>query len=119
MDFDALPPPVVRIHGRIIPPRASPREPIDPEVLEYMRSLNPLIQMESNILGGMPVFKDTLVPVKRMFDYLLDGRTMDEFVRDFPAVPRRIAKKVLATQATLFYEQISVLREEEWSTTRA
>lgn len=108
LDFDALPPPVVRINGRIIPPRTSPRDPIDPEVLELMKSLNPLVQMEPEMLGGMPVFKDTLVPIKCMFDYLLAGKTIDEFVYDFPTVPRRIASKVLATQATLFYEDISM-----------
>ena len=108
LDFDALPPPVVRINGRIIPQRTSPRAPIDPEMLDYMKSLNPLVQMESNILDGMPVFKGTLVPIKRMFDYLLAGKAMDEFMRDFPAVPRATARKVLATQATLFYEDISI-----------
>jgi len=77
-------------------------------MLGYMKSLNPLVQMESNILDGMPVFKGTLVPIKRMFDYLLAGKTMDEFIRDFPPVPRATARKVLATQATLFFEDISI-----------
>jgi len=39
-----------------------------------MKSITPLVQMEPHILGEMPVFKDTLVPIKRMFDYLLAGR---------------------------------------------
>jgi len=107
LDFDTLPPPVKRFNGRIVPARTSPRDPVDPDVLKFMQSLNPFVQMEPDILGGMPVFKDTLVPIKCMFDYLLAGKTVDEFAQDYPTVPRRIANKVLATQATLFYEAIS------------
>jgi uncharacterized protein (DUF433 family) len=99
--------PVVGIHGRIIPTRKSPLDPIDPEVLEFMKAMTPLVQMEADILGGMPVFKDTLVPIKRMFDYLLTGKTMNNFLRDFPSVPRETALGVLETDATLFYEAIS------------
>jgi uncharacterized protein (DUF433 family) len=63
--------------------------------------------MEPGILGGMPVFRGTLVPVKRMFDYLLAGKTIDDFLRDAPAVSRDTALTVLESDATLFYEDIS------------
>ena len=99
--------PVHRFRGRIIAPRTSPMDPFDPEVLASMKSKTPLVQMEPGILGGMPVFKDTLVPIKRMFDYLLAGKTTDDFLRDFPAVSRDIATGVLENQLTLFYEEIS------------
>ena len=99
--------PVHHFKGRIIPPRKSPKDPFDPEVLESMKSKTPLVQMEPGILGGMPVFKNTLVPIKRMFDYLLAGKTMNDFLRDFPAVSRDTATGVLENQLTLFYEEIS------------
>ncbi|GJI99656.1 hypothetical protein RugamoR64_01950 [Duganella rhizosphaerae] len=99
--------PIHRFNGRIIPPRKSPTDPYDPEVLAFMRSLTPLVQMEPAILGGMPVFKNTLVPIKRMFDYLLRKKTMDEFLTDYPAVSRDLAIGVLESEATLFYEEIS------------
>src|SRR5471030_796840 len=51
--------PVHRFNGRVIQPRKSPTDPYDPEVLAFMRSLTPLVQMEPAILGGMPVFKNT------------------------------------------------------------
>lgn len=98
---------VFRINGRIIPPRATPTDPHDPELLAFMKSLTPLVQMDPEVLGGMPVFKNTLVPIKRMFDYLLAGKTMDDFLRDFPAVSRDTATGVLESDATLFYEDIS------------
>jgi uncharacterized protein (DUF433 family) len=99
--------PVHRFKGRIIPPRKSPTDPFDPEVLESIKSKTPLVQMEAGILGGMPVFKDTLVPIKRMFDYLLAGRPMEDFLRDYPTVSGENATGVLANQLTLFYEAIS------------
>ncbi len=99
--------PVHRFKGRIIPPRKSPTDPHDPEVLAFMKSITPLVQMEPGILGGMPVFKNTLVPIKRMFDYLLAGKMMDDFLRDNPTVSRDTATSVLESDATLFYEEIS------------
>jgi len=98
---------VHRIHGRIVPPRESPNDPIDPEVLAFRKSITPLVQMKPDILGGMPVFKGTLVPIKRMFDYLLAGKPMDDFLADYPAVSRDMATGVLENDATLFYEAIS------------
>lgn len=99
--------PVHRFNGRVIPPRKSPLDPVDPEVLAFMKSLTPLVEMAPHILSGMPVFKDTLVPIKRMFDYLLAGRSIDDFLSDFPSVPSSAARNVLGTESTLFYEAIS------------
>ncbi|HWW72426.1 MAG TPA: DUF433 domain-containing protein [Duganella sp.] len=99
--------PVHRFKGRVIQPRTSPTDPFDPEVLESMKAKTPLVQMEPDILGGMPVFKNTLVPIKRMFDYLLAGKPMDDFLRDFPTVSQETATGVLENQLTLFYEEIS------------
>ncbi|MTV39938.1 DUF433 domain-containing protein [Duganella radicis] len=73
-----------------------------------MKSRVPQIQMETDILGGMPVFKDTLVPIKRMFDCLLAGNALEDFLRDHPSVPRSTAIAVLGNEATLFYEDISI-----------
>lgn len=69
--------------------------------------------MEPQVMGSMPVFRNTLVPIKRMFDYLLAGKTMDEFLTDFPTVPRATANAVLETEATMFYEDISKAIEFE------
>jgi uncharacterized protein (DUF433 family) len=107
LDFSALGEPIIRFRGRIIPPRKSALDPFDPEVLAFMKSLTPLVQMEPEILGGMPVFKNTLVPIKRMFDYLLAGKSMDDFLVAHPSVPRDFAIGVQQTEATLFYEEIS------------
>ncbi|WP_217636398.1 MULTISPECIES: DUF433 domain-containing protein [unclassified Duganella] len=99
--------PVVRFKGRIIEERNSPLDPFDPEMLAFMQSLTPEVQMEPGILGGTPVFANTLVPIKRMFDYLLAGKTVDDFLRDYPSVPRDLAFSASENEAILFYEEIS------------
>ena len=40
------------------------------------------------ILSGEPVFRGTRVPFKSLTDYLGHGRTLDEFLDDFPTVTR-------------------------------
>ena len=45
-----------------------------------------LITRSKDILGGTPVFKGTRVPVRALFDYLQAGRSLDEFLDDFPSV---------------------------------
>jgi len=99
--------PVERFKGRIIEPRNSPLDPIDPELLAFMQSLTPEVQMESAVLGGTPVFANTLVPIKRMFDYLLAGKTVEDFLRDYPSLPPDIAFSASENEAILFYEEIS------------
>lgn len=47
-----------------------------------------LITRSKDILGGTPVFKGTRVPVRALFDYLEAGRTLDEFLDDFPSVKK-------------------------------
>lgn len=46
----------------------------------------PLITKSDEILGGIPVFYGTRVPVQNLLDYLTTGETIDEFLDDFPTV---------------------------------
>jgi uncharacterized protein (DUF433 family) len=43
------------------------------------------------ILSGEPVFRGTRVPFKSLTDYLEHGRSLDEFLEDFPGVTREAA----------------------------
>ncbi len=54
-----------------------------------------LITSDREILGGVPVFTGTRVPVKTLFDYLEHGHPLDEFLDDFPTVMREHALAVL------------------------
>jgi uncharacterized protein (DUF433 family) len=53
------------------------------------------------ILGGIPVFVGTRVPVKNLFDYLEGGDRVEDFLDDFPSVTRdqAIAALELAEEA--------------------
>ena len=52
-----------------------------------------LITVDSEILGGTPVFKGTRVPVKTLFDYLEHNYTLDEFLACFPTTVRLKASR--------------------------
>jgi uncharacterized protein (DUF433 family) len=54
-----------------------------------------LITIDPDILGGVPVFKGTRVPVKSLFEYLEKDYTLEEFVECFPAVSKEMARKLL------------------------
>ena len=43
------------------------------------------------ILSGEPIFRGTRVPFKCLIDYLEHGRTLAEFLEDFPSVTREVA----------------------------
>jgi len=44
------------------------------------------IERNSDILNGLLVFKGTRVPVRNLFDYLLAGENIKNFLEDFPTV---------------------------------
>ncbi len=50
-----------------------------------------IIVSNPEILSGEPVFRGTRVPFKSLTDYLEHGRTLDEFLDDFPGVTREAA----------------------------
>lgn len=65
------------------------------------------IVVDSNILGGIPVFVGTRVPVKTLFDYLKAGDSLDVFLSSFPDVNSEQALAVLEASKS------SLLREAE------
>ena len=46
------------------------------------------VQSSKDILGGVPVFTGTRVPIQNMIDYLEAGDSIDTFLEDFPTVKR-------------------------------
>ena len=51
----------------------------------------PVVHSDPEILGGIPVFIGTRVPVKNLYDYLEAGDSLVEFLDDFPSVTRELA----------------------------
>ena len=54
-----------------------------------------VIQVDSQIQGGTPVFVGTRVPVKTLFDYLEAGDSLAMFCEDFPSVPQHVCVAAL------------------------
>jgi uncharacterized protein (DUF433 family) len=51
-----------------------------------MSTHSPIIQRSQEILGGVPVFAGTRVPVQTLIDYLEAGDRLEDFLEDFPTV---------------------------------
>ncbi len=65
------------------------------------------ITVDPEILGGIPVFSGTRVPVQNLFDYLEAGESVVQFMESFPDVTREQAIAVLEASKS------SILREAE------
>ena len=44
------------------------------------------IESNPEVLNGVLVFKGTRVPVRNLFDYLVAGENIKDFLEDFPTV---------------------------------
>lgn len=60
-----------------------------------MSSLNSAVHSDPEILGGIPVFVGTRVPLRNLIDYLEDNSTIDEFLVQFPSVSRQQVEMAL------------------------
>ena len=61
-----------------------------------------IITQDKNILGGIPVFAATRVPLDSLLSHLKAGVRLGEFLDDFPSVTREQAIALLETMETLF-----------------
>jgi len=57
--------------------------------------INEIINVDTEILAGQPVFRGTRVPVESLFDHLEAGVPLDEFLDDFPTVSKEQAIALL------------------------
>jgi uncharacterized protein (DUF433 family) len=53
------------------------------------------IDVDPEIMSGAPVFEGTRVPVATLFDYLMEGSSLEEFLECFPTVKAGDARKIL------------------------
>jgi len=57
--------------------------------------LSEVVSVDKEILGAIPVFKGTRVPVKNLFEYLEAGDSLDDFLVDFDYIPKEHGLVVL------------------------
>jgi uncharacterized protein (DUF433 family) len=65
-----------------------------------------VIVRDPDILGGVPVFRQTRVPFQALMDYLEGGQTLEEFLSDFPTVTRAAAIAALEEAKSLVIAQV-------------
>ena len=53
------------------------------------------ITRDPEILGGIPVFTGTRVPIETLLTYLKAGGSLQEFLEDFPSVQQEQAEACL------------------------
>jgi uncharacterized protein (DUF433 family) len=58
-------------------------------------TLDDAILSHPEIQAGTPCFRGTRVPVRSLFDALLYGNTIEEFLQDFPTVQKAQVEAVL------------------------
>lgn len=71
-----------------------------------MISTADVVHSDPDILGGIPVFSGTRVPIKTLLDYLEAGDPLEVFLDHFPSVSREkaiaaleLAKEMLTAYA--------------------
>ncbi len=53
--------------------------------------LSDVIWVDPDRCGGHPCFKNTRIPVWILIDYLEAGRSIEDFVHEYPDLPREMA----------------------------
>jgi uncharacterized protein (DUF433 family) len=71
-----------------------------------------VISRDPNILDGIPVFANTSVPFQKLLKYFEGGKTLDEFLRDFPEVKREVAITALEQVEALVLVQLDRSRRK-------
>ena len=69
------------------------------------------INIDSDILGGTPVFFGTRVPIKNLFDYLETGESIEDFLEDFEGVSKSQVIKVLEMSQKLIETSTNILNK--------
>ena len=62
--------------------------------MNQSKKTSDIIQSDPDILGGVPVFKGTRVPVEVLFDYLRHS-SVEEFLKGYPHISKEMVNEVL------------------------
>ncbi|MCB0728627.1 MAG: DUF433 domain-containing protein [Ignavibacteria bacterium] len=56
---------------------------------------NSAINIDPEIMSGAPVFRGTRVKIQTLFDYIENGKTIEDFIEDYDWVKREQAVSVI------------------------
>jgi uncharacterized protein (DUF433 family) len=71
-----------------------------------------IIQIDADIQHGEPVFRNTRVPIKSLFDYISTGESLEVYLDDFPSVNKDMALNILKKAEFLFWKTYKLKNEE-------
>src|SRR6266487_2125860 len=74
---------------------ASQERDLSTELVPQSDARARFVSIDPERLGGVPCFVGTRVPIKYLWEYLVKGKTLDEFLDDFEGVPREEAVAAL------------------------
>lgn len=74
---------------------------------EQKASLATVVSVDPAIMHGMPCFTGTRVPVQALLDYIEEGDTLDNFLKDFSTVTREQAVRFLELAKQQLIECVS------------
>jgi uncharacterized protein (DUF433 family) len=60
-----------------------------------------IVNIDTELLSGQPVFTGTRVPIESLFMHLEKGISLDEFLFDFPSISKEHAIAVLEISAKI------------------
>ena len=72
--------------------------------MNLKRALNKYINVSPEVLGGTPVFINTRVPIKILFDYINGGESIQEFLDNYPSVNKTIPKRIVTLLSNYLIE---------------
>jgi uncharacterized protein (DUF433 family) len=73
-------------------------------------SLDGIVWIDSERMGGQPCFYGTRVPIKILFDYIEGGEPLDDFLEGFPDVTREQALAVLEAAKINLLHDLAALK---------
>ena len=77
----------------------------DAYVVPQWRAGMPAVHRHAEIMSGTLVFVGTRVPLKNLYDYLVAGDPLIDFLEDFPGVSREHAVAALGESRQLLEDQ--------------
>ena len=72
------------------------------------------INIDKEILNGIPVFSGTRVPIKNLFDYLETNESIETFLEDFESVSRQQVLDVLKIFQELIHSSNKKSSRQGW-----
>jgi uncharacterized protein (DUF433 family) len=71
--------------------------------------MSPIITTNPHVMHGAPCFCGTRVAVQTLFDHLESGYSVDEFLEQFPTVPRELVVRLLKQLKEQTFESAAVV----------